>query len=198
MRPIVMFNHVTADGYFAGVDGNLDWMTHDDEVDKAAMASGPEVDTFLFGRRTYELFQSFWPHALENPTASAPHGGGPMSEEQRAMAVGLNEMKKLVFSRTLKEATWKNSQLVRELDPRAIEAMKQKPGKGMLLFGSGSIVSQLTQHGLIDAYTLVVSPIFLGTGKSLLKDVSRSVKLKLIDARTFHSGSVMLQYERGD
>ena len=72
------------------------------------------------------------------------------------MAIALNEKTKLVFSRTLKEVTWNNARLLRELDPRAIETMKQQPGKDMIIFGSGSIVSQLTQHRLIDEYQFVV------------------------------------------
>jgi dihydrofolate reductase len=196
MRRIVMFNHVSADGCFAGADGNLDWVVRDDEVDKAAMEGGPGPDTFLFGRRTYELFAGFWPHALDDSNAQAPHGGGELSEAQRAMAVGLNEMTKLVFSRTLKNVTWKNSRLIPKLDPREIEAMKKQPGKDMLILGSGSIVSQLTQHGLIDEYHLVVNPVFLGNGRPLLSDVSKSLRLELLKAKEFKSGSVMLNYAR--
>jgi hypothetical protein len=85
------------------------------------------------------------------------------------MAVMLSEATKLVFSRTLKELTWKNSYLLDEFDPREVEAMKRQPGKDMLVFGSGSIVSQLTRHGLIDEYQFVVNPVLLGSGRSLLK-----------------------------
>ena len=81
-----------------------------------------------------------------------PHRPGARSLEHRAIAVALNELTKLVFSRTLNEVTWRNARLVRDLDPRAIEAMKRQPGKDMMIFGSGSIVSQLTQAGLIDEY----------------------------------------------
>jgi dihydrofolate reductase len=197
MRRIVMFNHVSADGCFAGADGNLDWIVQDDEVDKAAMEGGPGADTFLLGRRTYELFASFWPQAVDNPNAQAPHGGGELSETQRQMAVGLNEMTKLVFSKTLKKVTWKNSRLIPKLDAREIEAMKKQPGQDMLILGSGSIVSQLTQHGLIDEYHLVVNPIVLGNGRPLLTDVSKSLRLKLLKAREFKSGCMMLNYARG-
>jgi dihydrofolate reductase len=109
----------------------------------------------------------------------------------------LNEMTKLVFSKTLKKVTWKNSRLIPKLDPREIEAMKKQPGQDMLILGSGSIVSQLTQHGLIDEYHLVVNPIFLGNGRPLLTDVSKSLRLKLLKAREFKSGCMMLNYARG-
>jgi dihydrofolate reductase len=136
-RRIVMFNWLTADGYFAGLDGNLAWVVPDDEQAKAAAEGVPGFDTVLFGRVTYELFEGFWRHAVEDsPTAP-------------------DETTKLVFSRTLKDVTWRNSHLFHELDPQEVEAMKKQPGKDMMVFGSGSIVSKLTQHGLIDEYQFV-------------------------------------------
>lgn len=196
MRRIMAFNHVTADGYFAGPEGSLDWVVQDDEVAKAGVAGMPGTDAILFGRRTYELFAGFWPRAAEDsPVAPDPHGG-PRSREMRAMAVWLNETAKVVFSRTLKDVTWRNSRLVPELDPREIEAMKSQPGKDMMIFGSGSIASQLTQHGLIDEYQFVVSPLLLGSGRPLLSGLPKSVKLDLLEARPYPSGNVVLRYAR--
>jgi dihydrofolate reductase len=196
MGRIVMFNHVTADGYFAAPDGNLDWVVRDDEVDKAAMSGGPQADTVLLGRKTYEMFAAFWPQAVKSREAQGPHGGGDLTSEQRDMGVWLNEATKIVFSRTLKDVTWKNSRIVREVDPRAIEAMKKQASKDMLVLGSGSIVSELTKHGLIDEYTFVVSPVFLGDGKQLLSGFSKRERLELESARGFPSGVVVLRYAR--
>jgi len=114
------------------------------------------------------------------------------------MATFINEATKVVFSRTLQDVTWRNSRLLHELDPREIEAMKREPGKDMIVFGSGSIVSQLTQHGLIDEYLFVVSPILLGRGRPLLSGVSKSLRLDLLEATAYRSGSVMLRYARPD
>jgi dihydrofolate reductase len=100
----------------------------------------------------------------------------------------------LVFSKSLKKATWKNSRVLHELDPGEIETMKRQPGKGMMIFGSSSIVSQLTQRGLIDEYQLVVCPIFLGNGRPLLSGVSRNTRLKLVEAKPYPSGDVLLRY----
>ena len=112
-----------------------------------------------------------------------PHGAGRRSPTMRAMAIWLNETPKLVFSRTLKDVTWRNSRLLHELDPREIEAMKRQPGEDMIVFGSGSIVSQLTQHGLIDEYQFVVGPVLLGSGRPLLSGVSQSLRLDLLEAK---------------
>jgi len=100
---------------------------------------------------------------------------GQESNEHRAIAAWMNDATKLVFSRTLKEVTWNNARLVRELDVDEITALKQRPGKNMMIFGSASIVSQLTQHGLIDEYRFVVCPVFLGDGRRLLEGTSQSV-----------------------
>ena len=197
MRRIVMFNWLTADGYFAGPDGNLNWVVPDDEQAKAAVASSATFDTVIFGRVTYERFEKFWRHAVdESSDVPDPHRPGQRSREHRAIAIWLNEATKLVFSRTLKDVTWKNSRLIHELDPREVEATKQQPGKDMMIFGSGSIVSQLTQHGLIDEYQFVVCPVFLGSGRPLLSGVSKSVRLELLEARRYQSGDVLLRYAR--
>ncbi len=91
---------------------------------------------------------------------------------------------------------WKNSRVLHELDPRDIETMKMQPGKDMIIFGSGSIVSQLTQHGLIDEYQFVFCPILLGNGRSLLSGVSKKSRLDLLEAKHYQSGDIMLRYVR--
>ena len=198
MRRIVMFNRVSADGYFATGDGKLNWVVPDEEIDKAGASAIPGTDTVLFGRRTYQMFERFWPRAVdESATASNPHGEG-RSAEMRAMGVFLNDATKIVFSRTLEEAAWKNSRLLREFDPHKIEALKRQPGKDIMIFGSGSIVSQLTEHGLIDEYQFVVSPVLLGSGRQLLTNVSKSRKVRLREATKYPSGNVMLSYARAD
>ena len=187
----------SADGNFAGSDGNLNWVVPEPELDKAAAEGLSGADTILFGRRTYELFEAFWPQAVDDsPTAPDPHSAGRRSPEIRAMAVWINEATKLVFSRTRKDVTWRNSRLLHEFDPHEIEAMKRQPGKNMMIFGSGSIVSQLTQHGLIDEYHFVVSPILLGSGRPLLSGVSKSSRLDLLEAKKHQSGNVTLRYAR--
>jgi dihydrofolate reductase len=205
MRRILAFNNVSADGYFAGPDGGLGWVIQDPELDRsimadadrsAALGSGPDPGTILFGRRTYEQFESFWPHALDDSrTAPSPHGPG-RSVEMRGMAIWINAAKKIVFSRTRQEVTWSNSSLVRTFDPREIEAMKRQPGSDMLIFGSGSIASLLTRHRLIDEYQFVVNSLLLGDGRSLLTGVPHSLRLTLLEARPFPSGNVMLRYAR--
>jgi dihydrofolate reductase len=197
-RRIVTFNWVTADGYFAGPDGSLGWVVPDEEQAKAAVADLPDFDTVVFGRRTYELFEGFWRHVVVDASGAIPdpHHPGRRSPEHGAIAVALKRMTKLVFSRGMKDATWENSRVLHELDPREIETMKAQPGKNLIIFGSGSIVSQLTRHGLIDEYQFVVCPVVLGSGQSLIRDVSTPLRLDLLEARSLPSGDVILRYVR--
>jgi dihydrofolate reductase len=191
-----MFNWLTANGYFAGPDGNLDWVVPDDEQAKAAAADISNFDTVLFGRRTYEIFEKFWPRVVVDDAGMVPdpHRPGRRSREHGVIAIALNRMTKLVFSRTLKDVTWKNSRVVHELDPREIETMKKQAGKDMIIFGSGSIVSQLTQDSLIDEYQFVVCPVLLGSGQPFLRDVSDHLKLRLLESKQYRSGDVLLRY----
>jgi dihydrofolate reductase len=197
-RRIVTFNWTTADGYFAGADGNLDWVVPDEEQAKAAAESISGFDTVLFGRRTYELFEVFWRHAVVDRfgTIADPHHPGRRSTEHGAIAIALNRMTKIVFSRSMKDATWENSRLLRELDPREIETMKAQPGKDLIIFGSGSIVSELTRHGLIDEYQFALCPVLLGSGQSLVRGVSKLLPLDLLEAKRLPSGDVILRYAR--
>lgn len=195
MRRIVTFNNVSADGYFAAPDGNLDWVVEDPEL-SATAAGAPGKGTLIFGRRTYDMFESFWPRVVtESPTAPDPHGGA-QSPEMKKIGVWINEATKVVFSKSRKDVTWKNSRLVRELVPRDIEALKRESGPDILIFGSGTIASQLTQLGLIDEYQFVVNPILLGGGRSLLTNVPKITKVKLEEVKQHKTGNVMLRYVR--
>jgi dihydrofolate reductase len=196
-RKIVAFDRVSADGYFAASDGNLNWVVPDDAIDQAGVAGMASTDTMLFGRRTYEQFESFWPRvASDSPVAPDPHAQRRTSSALGAMAKWINEKTKIVFSTTRKEVTWNGSRLLGELDPRRIEDLKNESGKDMIIFGSGSLVSQLTEHGLIDEYMFVVCPVLLGSGKSLIRDVSKIVRLDLVDCTKFDSGNVVFRYAR--
>lgn len=185
MRKIVMFNRVTLDGFFAGPDGEIDWFIQEPEVDQAVHQS-MQPDTLLMGRVTYEMFVSFWPYVGNDP--NAPAG-------VRQMANELDQMSKVVFSDTLDELTWINSQLVKGDVVQTVRAIKQGPGADITIFGSGSIVQQLADEKLVDEYLIVVTPVILGRGKPLFADVSQS-SLELVESKSFASGNVLLHYKQ--
>ena len=110
------------------------------------------------------------------------------------VAEGMNSAEKIVFSRTLQKAEWNNSRIIKENIDEEIKKMKQTPGKEMALLGSGSIVTLFAEKGLIDEYQIMVHPVFIGNGTSILKDITQKVDLKLVSTRTFKSGVVFLCY----
>ena len=197
MRRIIVFEHMSADGYFTSQDGTLAWTVPDEELDRMGAGGTGGADMILFGRRTYDMFESFWPKVVSDaPTAPDPHAEGRATAEARAMGEWINAATKWVFSRTRKEVSWNNSHLRREIDAREIEGQKRSPGKDIMIFGSGSVVSRLTELGLVDAYDLIVAPVLLGRGRPLIDGLSSSHRLKLAEARPFRSGNVLLHYER--
>lgn len=197
MRRIHMFNRVSADGYFATPSGGLDWAvpepTMESQIGMGLDQAGE--GTMLFGRKTYDGFESFWPNAIKNaPTAPSPHGEPRASEALYKMGVHIDRAKKIVFSRSRKQVTWHNSQLVTDFDPAMIRELKAGAGGDIMIFGSGSIVSLLAEHGLIDDYTFVVSPVILGAGKSIFTGAEIQRKVELVDAKSFPQGNVVMRY----
>lgn len=184
MRKLIVFNHVSVDGYFVDGAGEMSWAhaNHQDaewDAFVAGNASGGGV--LVFGRVTYELMASFWPtpFAIEN---------------MPVVAAGMNNMPKVVFSRTLDHASWNNTTLVKGDLAAEMRKMKQAPGEGLAIMGSGSIVSQLAQEGLIDEYQIVINPVVLGNGRTMFDGVKEKLSLKLTTTRAFGNGNVLLVY----
>jgi dihydrofolate reductase len=183
MRRLIVFNNVTLDGYFTDSKGDMSW-AHKQDAEWNAFASGNASGggMLLFGRITYELMASFWP----TPVAM---------QNLPVVAEGMNRMPKVVFSRTMDKASWSNTTLVKGDLAAEVRKMKQEPGPGMAILGSGSIVSQLAQAGLIDEYQVVVNPIVLGKGRTMFEGVDKKLNLKLTKTRAFGNGNVVLCYE---
>ena len=143
------------------------------------------ADVLLYGRITYQLMESYWPAIAKNPT------GEKVSDE---FAVLIDNISKIVFSRTLHHVDWKNTTLKKDVLKEEILALKQQAGKPILV-GSPSLIVALTQMGLIDEYQLVIHPVILGSGLPLFKNIKDRVNLKLLKTKPFGSGAVVLYYE---
>jgi len=185
MRKLIAFNHVTLDGYFVGASGDFSWAragNEDPEFSAFVAENASGEGQLLFGRVTYELMASYWP----TPMADQHHP---------SVAAGMNRMAKVVFSRTLDKASWNNTKLVKsELVPE-VRKMKEEPGPGMVIMGSGSIVAQLALEHVIDEYQMIVDPVALGKGRSMFEGIRETLTLKLAKTRTFKNGKVFLCYE---
>jgi dihydrofolate reductase len=186
MRNLMVFNSISIDGYFCDEKNDMSWAHRggDPEFDAFSAQNASGDGMLLFGRVTYEMMSSFWPT--------------PQAQKQYPeVARGMNEMPKVVFSRTLKEASWKNTRVVSGDIIGAVREMKQQPGPNLVVLGSGTIVSQLAQARLVDQYQLVVVPIVLGKGRTLFEGVKEKQNLKLKTSRPFKNGNVVLDYEWG-
>ena len=156
----------------------------DDEMHQHYNELLRDAGTILFGRTTYQLMESYWPSVVTNPT-----GNKPMDE----FAVLIDNISKIVFSRTLRNVDWKNATLKKEVIKEEVVELKQQAGKDILV-GSPSLIVALTHLDLIDEYQLSVQPIVLGSGLPLFKNVNDRIDLKLLKTKTFGCGAVILYY----
>ena len=182
MKRVNAFNFITLDGYFEGPTRDISWHRHGAEENEYAVEGLKSGGTLLFGRVTYEMMASYWP----TPAAI---------KNTPIMAEGMNNADKIVFSRTLKKVEWKNTQLVKDNIVGEMKKLKQMPGKDMTLLGSGSIMTQFAEEGLIDEYQIMVDPVALGAGTPIFRGLKHKLDLKLTMTRTFKSGVVLLCYQ---
>jgi dihydrofolate reductase len=181
MQRLGIFNLVTLDGYIAGERGDISWHNVDPEFQELAEAASNSGNTLLFGRVTYQLMAGYWP----SPEAL---------KSDPIVAKGMNSSPKIVFSRTLRKPEWSNTRLVKDDMAGEVRRLKMQPGKGLTVLGSGSIVSQLAQEGLIDEYQVLLNPVAIGKGKTMFEGLREKLSLRLIDTRIFGNGNVLLRY----
>jgi dihydrofolate reductase len=181
MRRVIFQMLVTLDGYYEGPNREIDWHNVDAEFNEVAIDFLNSVDVLLFGRVTYELMARYWP----TPAATT---------NDPIVAHKMNSLPKIVFSRTLQKAEWKNTRLVKDNIVEEIAKLKREPGKDLAIFGSSDLVLTLMKSDLIDEYRIIVNPVVLGGGKPLFKGIAGRLNLRLLRATTFGSGNVMLCY----
>ena len=183
MRRLLVFNHVSLDGYFVDATQGMDWARRNDEEWNSFVAGNAKSGgTLVFGRVTYEMMASFWPT--------------PIAAQRAPVVAGqMNALPKIVFSRTLAKADWNNTTLLKGDLVTEVRRLKGQDGDTMVILGSGSIASQLTQAGLIDEFQIALTPVILGKGRTLFETVEGEHKLKLVNSRPFRNGNVFLQYQ---
>lgn len=183
MARLISFTQVSLDGCYADARSDMSWAHKDDPEQRAFVEENAgSGGTLVFGRITYEMMAGYWP----TPMAAA---NNPVVAER------MNALPKIVFSRTLGEAPWNNTTLVRDDMEGFIRTKKEEPGNDMVILGSGSIVAQLAQARLIDEIQVVVNPIVLGDGKRLFAGLAGALKLTRTKERSFGNGNILLCYE---
>ena len=182
MRKINAFLFISLDGYYKDGHNDISWHKHGGDESEFSANSLKANNILLFGRVTYEMMVGFWttPMAIE----TLPD-----------VAEGMNKSEKIVFSNSMKKAEWNNTTLISGDIINQIRNMKSEPGKDMTILGSGSIVSQFADAGLIDSIQLMIDPVALGSGTAAFNGIKNKLEMKLTETRTFKSGVVLLNYE---
>lgn len=181
MGKLFVFDMVSLNGFFAGPKGELDWHNVDDEFNEFAVEQIGEIDKIVFGRVTYEMMASYW------PTEAA-------IKNDPIVAKLMNDIPKVVVSRTLKTADWGNTNIINGDLAQNITELKRKSVKDIAIFGSSKLFVSLLDIGLIDEIRVMVNPVVLVRGRALFEGVEDKLDLKLVDSRSFKSGNVLLRY----
>ncbi|GAA3112831.1 dihydrofolate reductase family protein [Streptosporangium carneum] len=177
MRKVALKMNVSLDGFVGTSSGEVDWIfrSFDAELTTWIVDGLWQAGTHIMGRATYHEMADYWPESTE------------------PFAPPMNEIPKVVFSKTLKDADWNGTRVAGGDLAEEIALLRKQPGKEILAHGGAGFAQSLSRLGLIDEYRLIVHPVVLGSGVSLFAD---PVDLKLLSSRRFNSGAVALTYER--
>lgn len=184
MRKLVVFNSISLDGYFVDQNGDMSWAhnaENDEEWNAFTAANARGGGLLVFGRITYDLMKSYW------PTPAAMQADPVVAER-------MNNLPKVVISRTLDQATWNNTRLIKDDMVAEIRKLKNESGIDMVIMGSGTIIAQLAQARLIDEYQMVMIPVILGQGRTMFEGIEEKQSMKMASSRTFNNGNVLLSY----
>ena len=180
MRKLRVFESISVDGYFCDADGGMGWAhADDDDAEFVAWVGGNASGggELLFGRKTYQMMEAFWPT--------------PMAEAQMpVVAKGMNGARKYVASTTI-QPSWNNTRLLKGDLAQAVRDLKASDGPDVTVLGSGSVAAQLGAAGLVDEYQFVIVPVALGGGRTLF---TKGRQLRLVDQRAFRCGNVVVTY----
>ncbi len=189
MRKIVSFVHVSLDGFVASNDegmASLGWISLSDDMFEYVEQRIQQTDTALYGRVTYQMMESYWPTAAEQPNAS-PH--------DHAHSRWYKNARKIVLSKSLLEKNHPNAKIISSNLSDEIGKIKHSVGSEILVFGSPSATHALMAENLIDEYWLFINPIVLGQGIPLFKNIKERTALTLVNSKIFAMGVVCLHYE---
>lgn len=180
MRRLILSMMVSLDGYIEDSEKNIEWHRWDKEMDQYMGDFFKTVDTIIMGRKTYELMVSYWPgNTTEDPVITD----------------NMNNLPKLIFSKTIAKISWNNCKLMNEIIIDEFIELKNQPGKDMVIFGGAELASAFIKKGLIDEFRIIVNPVILGRGSPLFND--QKLELLLMKSKAFNCGNVLLHYQTG-
>lgn len=186
MRKLILVAHISLDGFVAGPNGELDGFDAGEENLEFVCQLTDDADAALFGRKSYELLDHYWPTAYAHPKAT---------EGEVWYSRWYNSATKIIFSRTMADDKSEKKIIIRDNVQEEITAIKNQPGKSILIFGSPSVSQMLMQLGLIDSYWIFVNPVIFGNGISLFAKQQDRTKLRLLETKEFANGEVAMHFE---
>lgn len=189
MRKVVLWIGMSLDGFTSGANEGLDWL-----VPHATTPEGHAIfrklrqrcDTILLGRVNYEGFAGYWPKVKDDPKAS------PNDVD---ISRWLDDVPKVVFSRTLREVKWKNARLARGDAATEIAALKREPGKDIIIQNSTRLAQSLLAADLVDELQIIVAPVVLGSGRALFSGLTHRIALGPAEVSRFDDGAFALRYD---
>lgn len=189
MRKLKLQMQITVDGFVAGPNGELDWMTYGDQDDKFIdyiNSITDSSDTILMGRKMTDGFVSYWTGVLENPESP-----------EYIFARKMVDYPKVVFTKTLDESVWPNTVLAKGDIVEEVNQRKNQEGKDLIVYGGAGLVSHLIKHNLIDEYHLFVNPVAIGSGMTIFSEFEGKFRLKQVDATPYTCGVTIHKYLPG-
>jgi dihydrofolate reductase len=182
MGKISSFNFITLNGFLNGPQGDISWHRHGIEENQYALDGLKSGSILLFGRITYEMMAGYWPSPLA-------------IQNDPLVAAGMNNAEKIVISRSLKNAEWNNTRVINHDPVNELKSLKERSENDITLLGSGSILSLLSENGLIDEYQIMIDPVAIGSGSPIFNKIKQNLNLKITNMKSFKSGVVLLSYQ---
>lgn len=176
MRDVVLIMTMSVDGYVVGPHGHAGLLPEAEELKHWKLDRIRRAGTHIMGRVTYEQMASYWPHSSDD------------------YAAPMNEIPKVVFSKTLDEAPWPESAIAGGDIAHEIADLKRRPGGEVIAWGGAGFAQSLSRAGLVDEYVLVIQPVAYGGGLPLFKDLPEALSLELVETRPFPLGTVVHVY----
>ena len=188
MRKLKLQMQITVDGFVAGPNGDLDWMNPNVEIEDDKLFQYlnfliDSSDTILMGRKMTDEFVNYWTNVVKNP-----------KNPWYAFAQKMVDTPKVVFTRTLDESRWPNTELAKGDIVEEVNELKTRAGKDLLVYGGAGFVSSLIKHDLIDEYHFFVNPVAIGKGMTIFSELGGYCKLKQINATPYESGITVHSY----
>ncbi|MPZ61279.1 MAG: dihydrofolate reductase [Propionibacteriales bacterium] len=182
MRRIVVSMWITLDGYVAGPQDEMDWLAPDERMMEYETSLVADAEALLLGRITHGDFAGAWPRIARDDSETP---------ETRAYAQRVDDMPKIVVSRSWETAGWSNTSRVESLDADTVTRLKNDGDGDLVIYGSLGVITALQELDMIDEYHLLMHPTAIGEGKALFQSPTR---LHLRSAEPFPSGVVLMCY----